>query len=66
MKDKHLRDCDAKESDARWRATHEQMIAERKEMLLSDGKLTPREAERRATELQNKVTPDARRQFERS
>lgn len=66
MNKKPLGECDASEKDARWRDTHKAMIAERKELLLSDGKMSPREAERRATDLQDKATHDARRQFERS
>jgi hypothetical protein len=53
-----------REKDDRWRNSHQQQIAKRKAMLSANGQMTPAEAERKATRMQEGVTNRARAQTE--
>jgi hypothetical protein len=64
MRDKSLEQDDARGRDERWKDSHQSMIAERKEALVREDGMTPRDAERRATQLQELATKRARARAE--
>lgn len=63
---KSLRDMTAAERDERWTHAHQQQIAKRKRMLVEGDRMDPREAELKASRMQEAVTNRARAETERS
>lgn len=63
---KSLRDMTATERDERWTHAHQKMIADRKRMMVEGDGMDPREAERKASRMQESVTNRARAETERS